>query len=338
MKFLFKITITLIIIFNGPPFSLASNLLNSRDVFNKSYTILDNWLVGCNNLNLCTAIGYPKKGDYGVMQEWYVVIHWQKFHNNANLHFTMSNDLMEEVSDEKTNKLILDLCDNNNNCQNNSINIQLNDEGIFTFDLKDIDITKYITISITYGDYNKKIDLKQAISASNSLQNIFSDDLHNNVVKWKTIEQLHYRDIQKKYKNFKRDETCDSDDFNYEYYITTYKNGDKILFACDNGGYNYALFKIENSSLKKIKFEILTALIFNFGNDESNSILSFYYEKKINKYYIATSNSSGIYACDSLYNFSYDGTTFFVSEYKFMPLCMNIKLSDWMSLYEVTLK
>lgn len=337
MKFLFKITITLIIIFNEPPFSLASNLLNSRDVFNKSYTILDNWLVGCNNLNLCTAIGYPKKGDYGVMQEWYVVIHWQKFHNNANLHFTMSNDLMEEVSDEKTNKLILDLCDNNNNCQNNSVNIQLNDDGNFTFDLKDIDISKYITINVTYGTYHKTIYLNQAISASNSLKNIFSDDLHNNVVKWKTIEQLRYSDIQKKYRNFKRDETCKTDDFDYEYYIITYENGDKILLSCDSEGYYYALFKMENSTLKKIKFENLTTLIFYFGHDESNSILSFKYNER-NKNNFFSSNVRGLYACDSVFNFSYDGTKFFVSKYKFMPLCMNIELSDWISLYEVKLE
>ena len=336
MKYLFRLTIPLIILFKLHTLSFASDLINSSDLFNKSYTILDNWLVGCNNLNLCTAIGYPKTGDYGVMQEWYVVINWQKFHNNANLHFTMSNDLMEEVSNEKTNILNLNLCDNKNNCENNSINIQLNDEGGFTFDLKDIDITKYITINITYGDYNKKIDLKQAISASNSLQNIFSENLHNNVVKWKKIEQFNYRDLQKKYKNFKRDETCKDNSFNYEYYIITYENDDNVIVSCSNDAFNYEVFKIENSTLTKLNFEKLTRLIFNFGHDDSNSILSFKYNEK-DKNYFFSGNARGLYACDTDFKFGYDGKSFFVTEYKFMPLCMNIKISDWISLYEVKL-
>lgn len=293
-----------------------------------------NWIIGCNNNNVCDAVGFSEKEN---SQNWYL-----RIRINAETKKIINFGIVPSSDNISSNDVRI--CKNNNICFNlgkKSYYEVLNDRPIYILKLDEsyFDNLQYLSI---YNNYSKK-NINFNFSELNKFINnyIIKNKKNNDIMiaypwnKYKDINKSGYLSIIKKL-NF--DDNC-SDDFGFSFEV----KGLNIIALCENEGFNpvYALLydkinrqktSIVSDEAKKLQSEL------GFGagmltEDEAFGLVldqTNHYEFKF------VSKGDALGDCGRFLTFVYDGRQFQLVEARIMPVCGKYILSvDWPVIYSV---
>jgi len=325
---------------------------SKSDFLDKQYEIYPHWSMGCNNLNQCTAIGYPDDEQYNE-QEWYVKIEWnsdEKDNGNFSMYF-------REYSESK----ILKLCYNNEKCDYISGQVVEKDNILGKRKYLEVKIQKtnfskyqYILFDSSFQSEIEipKLELKGFLENYKNLKSRFKIKLQNSktTYNWTDYKYVRIDEIKELYPEIPiKDECLEENDCSGAYFdeclsgniILHYENGDNILFLCEDVGIRnyYSVYRdkgtgYEPFALMTTAYENEIAEKFGYGLMYSDSITGLFinpYDKTI----IHSTNNYGIWFCGHDMRLAYDGEKFVINSINVMPFCSSIVMEDWISIYKI---
>jgi len=313
---------------------LSSNISLASIPKLDNYKILPHWIVGCDNQNLCTSVGYPQQGNDYVEQEWYLFAKWHRQDAQIVFEFYPVAENHRDFDSGKIKLPSMYFCINDGACEIDKINMIVSDVVETPLIIKFSSLSENSYIHVEYNNKPYKLYPYEMVEYASSLHiDLPVED--KNIIPWQEVRQISYSEIREIFKNFEPDKYCLHDDLYLENNIfIRYENGDEFIFSCANGGEHYNAYKkIEGTYhdfvLLDEKYQGLTGNILVNG-----SIIKRFNDDDPKGLTLHLTNSHGLWFCGFDYFLAYDGQAFIIDSVQVMPLCMNIEKRHWISLYK----
>jgi len=300
------------------------------------YKIAPHWIMGCNNLNKCAAIGHPNSQENDE-QPWYVRIEWN-IDEKKGRDFLLSFAEFSEIQSLK-------FCYSDKECDDFSGKI----ERISLKEQADRSKVHHFKINAHLDDYQfiytKSEETEAKLYLKDFVENYDKQDVkyefglqgENTIYHWVEFHYLESAEISDILGKIEGD--ISTEDVCQGSLVLHYENGDDILFLCEDIGINsfYSVYRDQGMGYEPLHLttreteEISSKA--GYGFVEGNGITGFFlnpYDQGV----IHATNLSGFRFCDLDYTLAYNGENFSVKSINIMPFCSNILLDDWISIYQ----
>lgn len=306
----------------------------------------DDWIFGCDQSFICTAIGFPLS-DTAYHKGEYIRIHWQ-YNSDEPVEIRFVASSVDK--NYQSGKFVYRFPESKKHF--GLTDIQHTTPVIINERISDMDSEEFLSLllkekELSFGVEAPKVESReydkwQILNLSLApFQEFFKNQKDNceqlygsNRPSLPYLKALNFTVKKAKLREDKSSPDCDREKI-LDYEIRT-QNGDDFIALCDNTKNTYNTeFKLyvkeKNGQISRVQFENETVL-------DANQILT----NPVNigdQIMLHNFVDNGIVSdCGRDFSFVYDGANWRLSSYRYMPLCSLIPRGDWPVLYNTTIK